>query len=179
MSLPVRGGILADEMGMGKTVETLALIAFSKHQLISESQPAGYAPSKRARPLHKASTLIVCPMVLLSQWRDEVLSHTHLSVLIYYGAEKTRSASDLQSYDVVITSYGTLSAERAADSSKDGLLLSTQWFRVVLDEVVSELYHNDIDVSSVVIHELFFYRHTTFATGLLKHSRYYFMINIP
>jgi SNF2 family DNA or RNA helicase len=128
-------------MGMGKTVETLALISYSKHQLQTDSHTApGHERRSGTFGKHvsfKASTLIVCPMVLLSQWCDEVKTHTKLTVFVYYGAEKSRcSAADLLAHDVVVTSYGTLSAERASEN-KDGLLLSITWFRVVLDEVQS------------------------------------------
>jgi len=33
-------------------------------------------------------TLVVCPMSLVAQWRDEVIKHSRLSVLMYYGYDR-------------------------------------------------------------------------------------------
>ncbi len=52
------GGILADEMGMGKTVQMLATMTVSPPP---SSKPKG--------------TLIVCPVGLLDQWKSEVPSY--------------------------------------------------------------------------------------------------------
>jgi DNA repair protein RAD5 len=61
------------------------------------------------------STLVVCPMSLLSQWRDEVAKFTSLdSVYVYYGAAKDRRKVDFSLYDVVLTSYGVIAAENRA-----------------------------------------------------------------
>lgn len=54
--------ILADAMGLGKTVMTIALILSRPGRGSSEYQNAG---SRRA----KGGTLIICPMALLSQWK--------------------------------------------------------------------------------------------------------------
>ena len=56
------------------------------------------------------STLIVVPMSLIAQWRDEIERFSDLSVYVYY-ADKRADSQTLRRHDVVITSYGTLAAE--------------------------------------------------------------------
>ena len=56
------------------------------------------------------TTLIVVPMSLIAQWRDEIERFSDLSVYVYY-ADKRADVRTLRRHDVVITSYGTLAAE--------------------------------------------------------------------
>ena len=131
----IRGGILADDMGVGKTVETIALLC--------------------ARPV--PSTLIVCPMTLLHHWKSEIERHTEPGVFrvgLYYGTHRPKTLEEMKSYNVMITSYGTLSSDYSKirktlgieDDSvlmdgavgalglKGNLLYSLRWRRIVLDE---------------------------------------------
>ncbi|KAI3403413.2 hypothetical protein KGF56_003834 [Candida oxycetoniae] len=99
-SSKTKGGILADDMGLGKTIQILALIVANKSQ----------------NPLKK-TTLIVAPVSLLRQWMAEIQSKTHphceLKVGIYHGDERKSLSSFtvLKKFDIVLTSYGTLSSE--------------------------------------------------------------------
>ena len=76
-------------------------------------------------------TLIVCPLSVLDNWRQQLEAHTAggLSLLVYHGADRDRRASALGQHDVVITTYGTLAAELG---TKNGVG-ATPWLRVVLD----------------------------------------------
>jgi len=56
------------------------------------------------------TTLVVVPMSLIAQWRDEIERFSDLSVYVYY-ADKRADVRTLRMHDVVITSYGTLAAE--------------------------------------------------------------------
>ncbi|KAI5867457.1 SNF2 family N-terminal domain-containing protein [Durotheca rogersii] len=80
-----RGGILADDMGLGKTLSTLALM----------------------------TNLIVAPLSLLRQWNREIEQKLKpgrgLSVFILHG--KKTEFDQLRCYDVVLTTYGTLSSQ--------------------------------------------------------------------
>ncbi|EPS43083.1 hypothetical protein H072_2881 [Dactylellina haptotyla CBS 200.50] len=120
------GGILADEMGMGKTIQTIALLM--------------------ELPRPKQPTLVVAPTVALIQWKNEIDKHTNnaLKVLLFHGATKEDKVSTMNKYDVILTTYGSLeSAFRKQNSGfkrKDGIfkepsvLHAVQWHRVVLDE---------------------------------------------
>jgi SNF2 family DNA or RNA helicase len=105
------GGILADDMGLGKTIQLLSLIA---------AQPAGTAP-----------TLLVCPMSLVGNWQREAAKFTPgLRVHVHHGADRLDGdslAAALAEADLVITSYGVATRDRAA-------LSTLTWARVVCDE---------------------------------------------
>ncbi|KAJ5495403.1 hypothetical protein N7539_000519 [Penicillium diatomitis] len=118
------GGILADDMGLGKTIQIISLIM---------------ANSTPKTPTSSKTTLILAPVGVMSNWRNQIEDHTHKEsapkVLIYHGSGKKEKAK-LADYDVVISSYGALAMEyepNAKKPSKTGIF-SLQWRRVVLDE---------------------------------------------
>lgn len=121
---PCSGGILADSMGLGKTVMLMALILKSKSEQKMAAEGAEAVPS---------STLVVAKLSLLPQWEDELTSKTNLTYLVYYGQQgsKTPSVDDLNAVDVVITTYGTIQGE---SKRKNQSLLNCHWLRVILDE---------------------------------------------
>ncbi|KAJ5995004.1 hypothetical protein N7481_001981 [Penicillium waksmanii] len=118
------GGILADDMGLGKTIQIISLIL---------------ANPKPLNPKSSKTTLIIAPVGVMSNWRNQIHDHTRSenapSVLIYHGTGK-KEAGNLANYDVVITSYGALSMEFKADAKKPPAkgIFSLHWRRVVLDE---------------------------------------------
>jgi hypothetical protein len=93
-----KGGILADGMGLGKTVQALSLIC---------ARPS-------SDPLRK-TTLIIAPVALMRQWEKEIERHVHpihkLKVWIYHGNGKNADFNKLRQYDVVLTTFGTLTSE--------------------------------------------------------------------
>jgi SWI/SNF-related matrix-associated actin-dependent regulator of chromatin subfamily A3 len=103
------GGILADDMGLGKTLQIISLIL---------TGGAG-------------STLIIAPVSVMSNWEQQIKRHVLPEscprVLIYHGS--SRQSAKLADYDVVVTSYGTLTSEATS-----GQLFKVNWRRVVLDE---------------------------------------------
>ncbi|KAF4586100.1 hypothetical protein EYR38_010373 [Pleurotus pulmonarius] len=84
----VLGGILAEEPGLGKTLETISLIllhpAPHRNPSITRWDPVAALDVKQVK-----TTLIVTPMTLASQWVDELAKHAPtLKVLIYDGWSK-------------------------------------------------------------------------------------------
>ncbi|KAF8538868.1 SNF2 family N-terminal domain-containing protein [Trichophaea hybrida] len=123
------GGLLADAMGLGKSLTTLALIVGSIDYPSSVGQVSANRP-----------TLIVAPKSTLSGWQEQIDRHLYpdsLRVYTYHGSQREKDTSKLSSYDIVLTTYGTLSAESAKDkrgSTQTAALHSIEWFRIVLDE---------------------------------------------
>lgn len=140
---PCLGGILADDMGMGKTMMMLALIAHQKHCGLSDqhgaTDSASSSSSLRLRRDNSQRTLIVCPLSLLHQWKNEINERFRantLGVYVYYGDDRESSAAMFGKSDVVLTTYGVLSKEFEKPAGT-GALISSPWRRVILDEAHS------------------------------------------
>ena len=133
----VRGGILADQMGMGKTIEILSVILTNQQQPPKEGETAtGYSKTN----------LVVCPLSVLAQWLDEIRTHTapgKLAIYVYHGTNRNRDPAFLAQQDVVLTTYSTLAAElpsekktlkRQRKTDQRPALLEMKWYRIILDE---------------------------------------------
>ncbi len=104
------GGCLADDMGVGKTAQVLALLETRR-----ELRAAGEA---------LAPSLVVVPKSLVFNWKQEAARFTpQLKVLDYTGL--ARSAEDFSTCDVVLTTYGTVrrDALRLKDAEFDYIVL--------------------------------------------------------
>ncbi|CAK8543053.1 unnamed protein product [Lathyrus sativus] len=124
---PLRGGIFADGMGLGKTLTLLSLIAYDKMKM--------KGGKKRGRNVVETNaTLIVCPPSVISTWITQLEEHTNrgaMKVYMYYGDRRTQDAEELRKYDIVLTTYSTLGAEL---QWPDTAVKKLGWRRIVLDE---------------------------------------------
>jgi DNA repair protein RAD16 len=118
-----KGGILADEMGMGKTIQAISLVVTSRAlrsgQSLAEKtcmlqNTVGASTSDtKVLPQVKA-TLVVCPMVAVIQWRNEIARFTaegSTKVLVYHGANRCKNVAELCKYDFVLTTYSIVEIE--------------------------------------------------------------------
>ncbi|KAJ7150906.1 SNF2 family N-terminal domain-containing protein [Mycena crocata] len=120
------GGILADDMGLslGKTIQLLARVV---------DGPI----SKRDRELGwSKTTLVVCPLALISQWEAESTKFTPgLKVIPYHGPVRNKLDRLLADADIVLTTYGIVCSEHSnSEAGKGSVLFTIEWGRIVLDE---------------------------------------------
>ncbi|MCH4284968.1 MULTISPECIES: SNF2 helicase associated domain-containing protein [Bacillota] len=121
------GGILADDMGIGKTIQIITLL---------EDEKAHHPESQ---------SLVVCPSSLILNWQSEIekFSETLTSLIITGSSEdrKTKIANS-RDYDVLITSYDYL--KRDVEAYED-ILFQYQ----ILDEAQYIKNHNTKNATSV------------------------------
>lgn len=106
------GGILADDMGLGKSVQLLS-----------------YLLSLKESGLQQAS-LIVCPASLVLNWEDECQKFApslQVGLVIGTPGERADRISSAGKYDVLVTSYELLRRDTAQ-------YLESEFYAMVLDE---------------------------------------------
>lgn len=113
----LKGGLLCDEAGMGKTIQMASLI---------------YAHSVN-------STLIVVPVAVLEQWNQAMCSiFGSKKVYVHFRSNRFNDWSGLESARlgdtrniIVLTTYGIATS---CKKGRDSLLFNHEWDRVILDE---------------------------------------------
>jgi SNF2 family DNA or RNA helicase len=106
------GACLADDMGLGKSVQTLAfLLAIREHQ--------------------KAPVLLICPTSVIGNWQREAQRFAPgLKVLVHHGAQRRKRQEfreQIMGQDLVLASYPLLHRDLAT-------LNQLEWEGIILDE---------------------------------------------
>lgn len=103
------GACLADQMGLGKTVQALALILTRAHE---------------------GATLIIAPTSVCMNWVNEAQKFAPTLNIIQFGSGNRQNILDgLQPFDMLICSYGLLQQEEVSQ-----MLSQVEWQTIVLDE---------------------------------------------
>ncbi|KAF2239380.1 hypothetical protein EV356DRAFT_515576 [Viridothelium virens] len=170
----LKGGILAEEMGLGKTVELVALMILHRRKI---PEPAKvYDAYSGTNVVPSSSTLVITPPAILQQWKNELSIHApHLRVMHYEGLPSIKKSSDLMDdelvqemlkHDVVVTTYNVLSQElHYADSIPDrslrhekryerrrSPLVQISWWRVCLDE--AQMVESGVSAAAIVARQI-------------------------
>ncbi|KAK8026414.1 hypothetical protein PG991_003470 [Apiospora marii] len=129
------GGIVADPMGLGKTLTMISLVA-------TDSERGDCCESSQDRSVDEQmqipATLIIVPPPLLGTWEHELTTHVAYGAMRHvrhHGKDRIAALSELDGVHVVLTTYHTVSAESKTDETKrNSALFSVRWKRIILDE---------------------------------------------
>ncbi|KAF4957210.1 hypothetical protein FGADI_3275 [Fusarium gaditjirri] len=134
------GGILADDMGMGKSLSILALImkTLDDGETWAEGENAEHK-SRRSLTFSRSTLVVVSAALLVDEWMNEVRKHLQrgLKLVKYHGENRPKTLEELsvvEDSDIVVTTYHTLTAEYLIGKGKTSPLYKLGWYRIVLDE---------------------------------------------
>ncbi|XP_039766693.1 DNA excision repair protein ERCC-6-like 2 [Ornithorhynchus anatinus] len=132
-----RGCVLGDDMGLGKTVQVISFLAAALGKTgtwrdVEDNRPdflrrrrRGDTEEARTRPVF----LIVAPLSVLYNWKDELDTWGYFKVAVLHGSEKDTQLSRVKrgKCEVALTTYDTLRLSLEE-------LNSLQWSAVIVDE---------------------------------------------
>ncbi|CAN9434088.1 unnamed protein product [Alternaria alternata] len=136
------GGILADEMGMGKTLSILALVIRTLNAAHSwatqnETSEGEISQTPRCNRRSRATLIVASSDLMINEWFQELDKHFDessrrvLKVIKYHGPHRHTPTDRFLEADIVITTYHTLASDLTGTK---GVLRDIEWYRLVLDE---------------------------------------------
>ncbi|XP_060894756.1 DNA excision repair protein ERCC-6-like 2 isoform X1 [Labrus mixtus] len=131
-----RGCILGDDMGLGKTVQVIGFLAAVLHKTgtwedIENNRPQflqSQKPRRESRP--NKVFLIVAPLSVLYNWKDELDTWGHFQSVVVHGPRKDEELARIKKgrTEIALTTYETLRLCLDQFNNID-------WSAVVVDEV--------------------------------------------
>ncbi|KAM4802966.1 DNA excision repair protein ERCC-6-like 2 isoform X1 [Urocitellus parryii] len=132
-----RGCILGDDMGLGKTVQVISFLAAVLHKKgtredIENNMPEFLLRSMKKEPLSsiaKKMFLIVAPLSVLYNWKDELDTWGYFRVTVLHGNKKDNELLRIKQRkcEIALTTYETL--RLCLDE-----LNSLEWSAIIVDE---------------------------------------------
>ncbi|XP_040612075.1 DNA excision repair protein ERCC-6-like 2 isoform X6 [Mesocricetus auratus] len=131
-----RGCILGDDMGLGKTIQVISFLAAVLHKKgtredIENNMPEFLLKSMKKEPSSTAQKmfLIVAPLSVLYNWKDELDTWGYFRVTVLHGSKKDNGLLRLKQRkcEIALTTYETL---RLCLEE----LNSLEWSAVIVDE---------------------------------------------
>lgn len=116
-------GLLAEEMGLGKTVEITALTLLNPRPFEDTNEPLDITlnPFGDTKTIIRAKTnLVIAPDSIIKQWAEEIMNLApSIAITIYAGIDKYPKLQNnavliseyLRKFDIVFTTYSTISRE--------------------------------------------------------------------
>ncbi|KAJ5496022.1 hypothetical protein N7539_001138 [Penicillium diatomitis] len=136
----VYGGLLADVMGLGKTLSILALILSTPKEATEWARMVPDQNLIRSVPgiRNTRTTLLVVPVTTIANWIAQISEHIRprsMKFYVFHGASRMTDLEELSKLDLVITTYATVFSELRGKGARRGSPLEKMnLFRIVLDE---------------------------------------------
>ncbi|XP_051759238.1 LOW QUALITY PROTEIN: DNA excision repair protein ERCC-6-like 2 [Ctenopharyngodon idella] len=128
-----RGCILGDDMGLGKTVQVIGFLAAVLQKTgtwkdVENNRPQFLLSQKPSEQVQKVF-LIVAPLSVLYNWKDELDTWGHFRVVVVHGVKKDEELARVQRgrCEIALTTYETLRLCLDQFNSID-------WAAVIVDE---------------------------------------------
>ncbi|XP_025053464.1 DNA excision repair protein ERCC-6-like 2 isoform X4 [Alligator sinensis] len=131
-----RGCILGDDMGLGKTIQVISFLAAVLHKKGTRKDMENNMPDfllrtvkKEPKCVPKKTFLVVAPLSVLYNWRDELDIWGYFRIGVLHGSQKDNELTRIKQgkCEVVLTTYETL--RLCLDE-----LNSVEWSAVIVDE---------------------------------------------
>ncbi|NXO26708.1 ER6L2 protein, partial [Cisticola juncidis] len=131
-----RGCILGDDMGLGKTIQVISFLAAVLHKKGTREDIENNMPEFLLRTMKKGSDcnpkktfLIVAPLSVLYNWKDELDTWGYFKVFVLHGSKKDDDMSRIKQgkCEVALTTYETLRLYLDEFNS-------IEWSAVIVDE---------------------------------------------
>ncbi|NWT01657.1 ER6L2 protein, partial [Mionectes macconnelli] len=131
-----RGCILGDDMGLGKTIQVISFLAAALHKKGTREDIENNMPDFLLRTMKKGSNcnpkktfLIVAPLSVLYNWKDELDTWGYFKVSVLHGSKKDDDMSRIKQgkYEIALTTYEILRLYLDEFNS-------VEWSAVIVDE---------------------------------------------